>query len=282
MISTGYLHYCAKILSEMAEIIGKKEEIDRYRRMASEIRTAFNREYWNEQTANYASGNQASNAFALYMGMADGENIQRVADNLAKDVERNGFHLTTGNLCTKYLLEMLTEYGYPETAYKVATQTTYPGWGYMLANGATTLWERWEYATGDAMNSHNHPMMGSVGSWFYKYVIGITPDMHHPGFSQFVIRPVIFDELKFAEGELNTVKGLIKCAWRKQGASIHLDVTIPHNATATVYIPAKNVRSVTESGRKTSGIREITFLREEDGYAVFRVASGNYRFKSNR
>lgn len=282
MISTGYLYYCAKILSEMAGIIGKKEEATHYLKMASEIKDAFNREYWNEQVGGYASNNQASNAFALYMGMADGKNIQRVADNLAEDVKRNDYRLTTGNLCTKYLLEMLTEHGYAETAYKIAAQTAYPSWGYMLANGATTLWERWEYATGDAMNSHNHPMMGSVGSWFYMYVAGIRPDIRHPGFSEFTIRPVIFDELEFAEGELNTVKGLVGSAWRKKGASVFLDITVPHNAVATVYVPAKNATSVTESGRKAGKTKEITFLREEDGYAVFRVASGTYHFESGK
>ena len=96
------------------------------------------------------------------------------------DVKAHDYHLTTGNLCTKYLLEMLTENGYPEVAYKIATQETYPSWGFMLANGATTLWERWEYETGGAMNSHNHPMMGSVDSWFYKYVLGIRPEINGP------------------------------------------------------------------------------------------------------
>lgn len=282
MISTGYLYYCAKILSEMAGIIGKEEEATLYLKMASEIRDAFNREYWNEQIGGYASNNQASNAFALYMGMVEEKNIRRVAAHLAEDVKRNDYHLTTGNLCTKYLLEMLTEHGYAETAYKIVAQTTYPSWGFMLANGATTLWERWEYATGGAMNSHNHPMMGSVGTWFYKYVIGIHPDIRHPGFDEFVIRPVIFDELEFAEGELNTIKGLVKSAWRKKGASVYLDITIPHNAAATVYVPAKNAGIVTESGRKTGKSKEITLLKEENGYAVFRVASGNYHFKSSK
>lgn len=281
MISTGYLYHCTKILSEMADVIGKKDETARYLKLSSEIKTAFNREYWNEQTGGYASNNQASNAFALYMGLVDKKNEQRVADNLVKDVEKHDFHLTTGNLCTKYLLEMLTEHGHAEAAYRIAAQTSYPSWGFMLSKGATTLWERWEYATGDAMNSHNHPMMGSVGSWFYKYVLGIQSDFEHPGFGQFTIKPFIFKDLTFAEGELNTVKGVIKSAWKKTGGALLLDVTIPANTTAIVYVPAKNVKSLTESGRNITKIKEISLLREENGCAVLRVGSGSYHIKSS-
>ncbi|MBE0655034.1 MAG: family 78 glycoside hydrolase catalytic domain [Bacteroidales bacterium] len=279
MISTGYLYYCAKLLSDMAKIIKKDDEATHYMKLASEIASAFNREYWNEQTGGYASNNQASNAFALYMKLVPPDNVQRVVANLAENVKSHNYHLTTGNLCTKYLLETLTEYGHAETAYKIATRTTYPGWGFMLSEGATTLWERWEYATGDAMNSHNHPMMGSVDTWFYKYVLGINPDSRYPGFSQFVIKPVIFDDLTFAEGELNTVKGLVKVAWRKNSSRLNMNVSIPANTTAIVYLPAKTAKAVTENGRAISKLRELEILKEDNGYVALRAGSGNYRFE---
>jgi len=246
--------------------------------MASEIAAAFNREYWNEQSGGYASNNQASNAFALYMGLVASKNIPRVASNLAEDVKKHDYHLTTGNLCTKYLLETLTENGYAETAYKIASQTTYPGWGYMLSKGATTLWERWEYATGDAMNSHNHPMMGSLDSWFYKYVLGIQPDIQHPAFQRFVLRPVIFEELDFAEGELNTVKGLIKTSWRKQGKQLIIELTIPANTLAKLYLPAKKLNDINESGKFVTRNNEIKLLNVETGNVILEVGSGTYRF----
>ena len=178
-------------------------------------------------------------------------------DNLVADVVAHDYHLTTGNLCTKYLLEMLTEYGHKEEAFRIATQTTYPGWGFMLANGATTLWERWEYLTGDAMNSHNHPMMGSIGSWFHKYVAGISPEFDRPAYEHFTIKPYIFDELDFAEGELQTVKGTIRSAWRKKGRTLTLDVTIPAGTSATVWIP-----------------------NADGGHSAREVGSGTYQFKT--
>lgn len=281
LMSTGYLYYCSNIISQMAKILGNKGDELFYKNLADKTADAFNKKYWNEETGGYASNNQACNAFALFLGLVDKDRIPRVVGNLVADVKKHDYHLTTGNLCTKYLLEELSEYGYPEFAYKIATQVTYPGWGYMLANGATTLWERWENESGMGMNSHNHPMMGSVDSWFYKYIAGITPDSNNPGFAKFTIHPIIFNDLTFADGELNTVKGIVKSAWKKGAGSVKLDVTIPGNTTATVFVPTSNSRSITESNHKIGRNSEIKWLRTQDHYAVFEVSSGTYHFKSD-
>ena len=279
MISTGYLYLCCKLLSDMAKVLGKQEVALRYAHIADETAEAINRHYWNEETGGYASNNQASNSFALYLGIVDANHIQRVVNNLVEDVKKHDYHLTTGNLCTKYLLEMLTEYGYIDVAYKIASQTTYPSWGFMLSNGATTLWERWEFLTGDAMNSHNHPMMGSVGSWFYKYLLGIVPEFEHPGFEEFTIRPYMPQELTFAKGSLETVKGTIKVSWKKEGNILTMDITIPENTKAKVYIPVKDKKAITEGNRNISHVKEITWLTERGNNIVLLVPSGNYHFR---
>jgi alpha-L-rhamnosidase len=281
LMSTGYLYYCSRIISRMAGILGN--EIDRkfYNDLADKTSVAFNRTWWDEKTGGYASNNQACNSFALFLGIVDKDKIPMVVKNLVADVQMHDNHLTTGNLCTKYLLEMLTEYGQAETAYKIATQETYPSWGYMLANGATTLWERWEFETGGAMNSHNHPMMGSVDSWFYKYIIGILPDIEGPGFEKFTIHPYILNDLAFAEGELNTIKGKVKSAWKKEKGSVYLDITVPCNSLATVYVPSKNIKSIIEGNRNIRNRKEIKFLSLQDNYAVYQVGSGTYHFKSD-
>jgi len=247
-ISSGYLCYCAKILSQMAEVAGRPEDAEKYSKLSSEIAAAINRTYYNEQTGGYAENNQAANSFALFLGIVPEDKVAKVVENLAADVKAHDYHLTTGNLCTKYLLEQLTEHGHAEEAYKIATQTTYPGWGFMLENGATTLWERWEYLTGDAMNSHNHPMMGSVGSWFYKYVAGIQPEFDRPAFEHINIKPYVFAEMDHAEGELQTVKGKVSSSWTKKGKTLSLDVEIPAGTTATVGIPSRKGYTYQEVG----------------------------------
>jgi alpha-L-rhamnosidase len=281
LISTGYLYYCAKMLAQMASILGDEKHEAFYRGLAERTATAFNCAWWNEKTGGYGSNNQACNSFALFLGLVDKGNISRVVRNLVKDVERHDCHLTTGNLCTKYLLEVLTEYGHPELAFKIATQETYPSWGYMLANGATTLWERWENKTSGQMNSHNHPMMGSVGSWLYKYAAGILPDFSGPGFEKLTIKPFIFYELSFVEGEYHSVKGLIRSAWRKESGSVHLDLTIPANSLATVCVPTVRKESVTENNRPANEVKDVRFLRLEGKFTVFEVPAGDYHFKAD-
>ena len=155
----------------------------------------MNKHFFNKETANYATGSQGCNVFALKLGIVPEEYAQKVADNIAADVIKEDYHLTTGNIATKYLPEVLSEYGYSDIAMRLMEQTTYPSWGYMRSMGATTIWERWEYATGFAMNSHSHPMYGSVTAWFYKYLAGISAA--EAGFKKIKIRPYMPSSLTF-------------------------------------------------------------------------------------
>lgn len=280
LISTGYLSYSARILAHMSKVLGNANDQSKYEQLAKHTMDAFNKKYWDESKGGYGSNNQSCNSFALFIGAPTQQQLPRVIANLVKDVKERGYHLTTGNLCTKYLLETLTENGEIETAYKIATQTTYPGWGYMLEKGATTLWERWEYETGGSMNSHNHPMMGSVGSWLYKYITGIVPDIEHPGFEKFTLHPYIIKDLDHAEASYQSVKGEIRSAWKKTKGYLEYSVSIPANTTATVYIPTQSAKSITEGGKNIRQVKECKFLRTEGQWVVYEVGSGNYQFKS--
>ena len=130
------------------------------------------------------------------------------------------------------------------------------------------------------MNSHNHPMMGSVGSWMYKYLLGIIPDINYPGFEKFIIRPYIVKDLQFAQGEYKSVKGTIKSAWKKQNGFLELNITVPANSVAIVYIPTKQLKSITEKNKRVAGNKHFNFLRMEGDAAVFEIGSGDYSFRS--
>ncbi len=147
-------------------------------------------------------------------------------------VDLHDGHLTTGNLCTKYLLEVLTDAGRADVAYGIVTQESYPSWGYMLANGATTLWERWELETGGGMNSHNHPMLGSVGAWFYRALAGITVDPAGPGFARFSVRPHVVGDLIQARASLQTIRGLVASEWELDGDRLTMRVVVPPGSRA--------------------------------------------------
>jgi alpha-L-rhamnosidase len=262
----------------MADVLARPEDASRYRGLADKTAAAFNREYWNPATGGYASNNQASNSFALFLGLVPADQVRRVVDNLAKDVERQGYHLTTGNLCTKYVLEMLTEHGHADLAYRIVTQETYPSWGFMLANGATTLWERWEQLTGGGMNSGNHPMMGSVGSWFYKYLAGIRADPAGPGFKKILIHPFMPAGLDRAEGSYKTMYGEIRSAWRREGSRVRLEIRVPANTSATVTVPVGRGQVLKEGGQPVEQQPSIRVLEKAGGQVVLAVGSGDYRF----
>jgi alpha-L-rhamnosidase len=286
LISTGHYYYSAHLLSQMAQVLGKTADARKYADLAKSVAEAYNQRFWDKKTCGYGSNNQACNAFSLYMGLVPTERKYRVLQNLVADIDANDDHLTTGNLCTKYLLEVLSDMGRADMAFRLAAQETYPSWGYMLENGATTLWERWEKMTGGGMNSHNHPMLGSVGSWFYKYLGGITIDPAGPGFASFNIRPCAVDDLTYVRTSLITPRGRIEVAWERQNEVFTLKVTVPAGSQARVGIPKPaNVSTISEGntviwkgGIPAGMVDHIQFIDDNSNYITFLVGSGEYTF----
>jgi alpha-L-rhamnosidase len=194
--------------------------------------------------------------------------------------------MSTGIQTTHRLMLELTRNGYNDEAYRLLNLRTFPSWGFMVDQGATTIWERWDgYVKGRGfqnagMNSFNHWALGSVGEWMWRNIIGINPDEAHPAYKQFVIRPRPGGGLTWAKGTYESIRGRIASDWRIADGRFTLNVTIPANTTATVYVPTTDSKSVTESGKPADQARGVKFLRAEDGNAVFAVESGRYLFAS--
>ena len=281
LISTGYLYYDLRLMAEFAGILGCEADKEDFTGRAEYVKKAFIREFFNFEQGYAGTNSQGCNAFALYMGLVPAGREKEVAAKLAEDVISRDYHLTTGNLCTKYLPEVLTEYGYVDVAYKLLTQTTYPSWGYMIENGATTIWERWEYATTWGMNSHNHPMYASVSAWFYKYLAGISP-AEGSGFAKMIIKPYLPSELNRAAAAVSTVLGEVYSGWEKLEGETVFKLIIPAGGVAQVHIPLIG-GSVTESGQVIydGALREgdgITPLGLHEGRIVLECGSGEYCF----
>ncbi len=256
LISTACYAYSVRLLSQIAGALDRSEECAHYAALAERIQRQYHQRFWNAASGGYGSNNQACNAISLYMGLAPPQHVASVVAQLVADVvEQHDCHLTTGNICTKYLLEALTAAGRADVAYAIAAQESYPSWGYMLANGATTLWERWELATGSGMNSHNHPMLGSIGAWFYRAVAGIQADASGPGFARFDLRPHIDARLTFARATLATVRGEIESSWEVAGDTFQLIARIPVGSTARIFLPARTGAPLLEVGRHRVGAR---------------------------
>lgn len=301
LVSSFYYAYGAEILARMAEALGKKPDAEGYRNLAAEIKRAFHQKYFNPETNAYANGSQTANALALYLDIVPKDKVRAVTTNLINDiVYTHNTHLTVGFIGVKYLMELLTRLGRSDLAYELATQTTYPSWGYMIENGATTLWELWQYKTGPAMNSHNHPMLGSVGAWLYQTVAGINPDVNGVGYRRIRIEPQMARDLRWASGSVETLRGMVSCSWSRSEGMVQMEVTVPVGSEAEVHLPKLNMTNVVvkESGRVVwqkgsyqAGVPGLMGAREESQPVVFlgppwkrqtlvfQVGSGRYVFE---
>ncbi|HEY5481646.1 MAG TPA: family 78 glycoside hydrolase catalytic domain, partial [Verrucomicrobiae bacterium] len=165
LTGTGFYYFNVKLFANLARVLGKNAEAAEAEALAATIKTAFNRKFLQPGTGRYDAATQACQAFALYLGLVPVEEQERALAVLVRDIEdAHAGHLTTGIFGTKFMLHALADSGRADVAFKVVNQKTFPGWGYMLENGATTLWEHWEFS--DNTFSHNHPMFGSVSEWF--------------------------------------------------------------------------------------------------------------------
>ena len=183
---------------------------------------------------------------------------------------------------------MLTENGHADLAYQLVTQTTYPSWGYMIKEGATTLWERWEYLTDVGMNSQNHIMLGSVDAWLYRFLAGIQLALPEPGWQRIVIKPYVLGDLNFVSASVNTFKGIVSSQWTKHYDSLVFEVTIPINTSATVSVPKRGWEQVIisegetviwQNGAPAQAVAGISGGQEQDNWVTFEVGSGSYCFE---
>jgi alpha-L-rhamnosidase len=290
LVSDFYYYYDVQILSKAAQILGHADDATSYSQLSAQIQEAFNREFFDPKTGSFANGTQTANTLPLFLDMVPKDHRGSVAGNLENDVlYRHNTHVTTGFIGVKYLLPVLTELGRADLAYELAAQTTYPSWGYMVAHGATTLWELWEEKTGPGMNSHNHHMFGSVDSWFYQALAGIDVDPAQPGYSHIKIEPHVVRDLGWAGATVDTVRGRVSSSWTHSPGAITLDVAIPVNSVATVAIPKEEemteivVREgehvVWEKGHYVAGVTGVTGAHAAHGDIVFEIGSGRYEFR---
>jgi len=288
LVSTFYYYYDTKILADMARLINRQAEAQAYDRLAAEIKAAFNREFFDQKTRHYGP-TQTANALPLFIGLATDKERGSAWSELFNDlVYEHDSHLTTGIIGTKYILDVLTSTGNSDLAYDILTRTDFPSYGYMIKNGATTLWEIWQKREGPSMNSHNHPMLGSIGAWFYRALAGINIAPDSVGYKKLVIKPQMVRDLTHASGSLSTINGEVGCAWSKGDRHVKLEAVIPVGSEALIYIPVFKLRNLqlTEGGTvvfadnqlKTS-LPGIKSIEAKGGNLIIQVGSGRYSFK---
>jgi alpha-L-rhamnosidase len=283
VLGTTYYYHLLRLMARFATLLGKQGDAKDFNQLADRLAVAFTKKYYDQQSGRFSNGSQTSSVLPLAFGMVPEEDRQKVTEALVRKIEeQNQGHIGTGLIGGQWLMQVLTDNGHPEVAYGIASQKSYPSWGYMVSNGATTIWELWNGDTANpAMNSGNHLMLvGDLVTWLYENLAGIRPDPQQPGFKHIVMRPTPVGDLTYVKASHKSPYGEIVSDWKREGDRFTWSVTVPVNATATVYVPAADEASVKESDGRASETQGIKYLRMQGGAAVYEVGSGNYRFVS--
>ena len=265
-----------RIVAETAATLGKSDDAARYRKRSTEIAQVLFETCCNTQTAAYGDGSQTTAILPLAFNQVPSANRTAVLNHLVATVrDKDKGRIDTGIFGTRYLVDVLCDGGQADLAISMLTQPEYPGFGFQIANGATTLWEQWTIKGG--MNSHNHAMFAGVGASLYTRLAGITA--LKPGFEAIGIRPCLAETLTFAECSQSTVMGRVGLRWQRKENGLEMKVSIPVNTTALVSVPASGPESVTEGDKPACNAEGVKFIGLEGAYAVFEVGSGDYLFK---
>lgn len=272
---TATYYYDLTILTNIARLLGKTEDATAYEKLGAEVKTAFNAKFFNKITKQYATGSQAANAMAVYMGLVEPADKAAVVGNIVRDIHSRNNSLTAGDIGYRYLLKVLDEEGYSDIIFAMNNRSDVPGYGYQLAKGATALTESWAALPSV---SNNHLMLGHLMEWLYGGLAGIRPANDAVAFNKIDIRPEPVGDVTSAKASHLSPYGLIANEWRKTGTRFELTVTIPANTTATIYLPATTSSTITESGQSLNQHKEVTALGFDKDKARIQVGSGTYHF----
>ena len=289
LLATSYFYNNLKLMERYAKLLGKPDDGARYAKWADEVKVAFNNKFLKRDKGYYDNGSQTSCVLPLAFRLVPDDMRASVFKQLVNKLtnETKG-HVGTGLIGGQYLCRVLSDNGRADLVYKMATKKEYPGWGYMIANGATTIWELWNGNTADpTMNSGNHVMLvGDLMIWYHEYLAGISADPTQPGFKHIIMKPHPVGDLKFAKATHRSPYGLISSEWRKSGdwqrneEKFEWNIEVPANTTATVYVPAMRKKNVTESGNPLGQARGVKLLRGEGDRIVLQLGSGKYKLLS--
>ena len=280
--STAYLYFDTWIVSQAAKILGKDDDAVHYKGIAGRIRNAFNNRFLDPAKNSYATGSQTANALALYLGLVPQVRETRVLENLVQDILVGHLgHLSTGIIGTNALQQALPKYGRADVMYEIANKVTFPGWGYQVMRGATTVWETWD---GNPDCCWNMKMFCGIEKFLLGNLGGITPDK--PGYEQIGVRPCVVGDLDHVNAEVDTPRGTVQASWRREDERFVLQVTIPPNAQSLIGVPTLSFSApeISENGKVVWANGEprlpdeIRGVKEENGVVTFECGSGSYEF----
>jgi alpha-L-rhamnosidase len=287
LIAQCFFANSVQIMIKTADVLWQVDDVTHYKELLKNIKEAFVKEY-TTPNGRLVSGTQTAYVLALNFDMLPADQRAQAAERLVQNIRSYGNHLTTGFLGTPYLCDVLTRFGYPDVAYTLLMQESYPSWLYPVKMGATTIWERWNGIRPDStfepasMNSFNHYAYGAIGDWMYRTVAGINTFDRIPGYKNSFIEPHIGGGLSFASASLQTVYGKLSSGWKVESDKILYDIEIPPNTTALLFLRLTNAEDVAENGKSVQAVPEIGAVQRQNGDLELRLGSGVYHFTAKK
>lgn len=273
LFNTAYLIYLWQTYADIANVLGETEEVAKAEKVITSMQESFHGNFYDEESGYYLIPEQAYQAMPLWVGAVPEDKRHEMHTRLIDLIMKkcNG-HLDTGLPATTFLLDYLEESDSHETIYTIMNKKTYPGWGYMLEQGATTIWEQW-----DGYWSQIHSCYAGPASWFYTGLAGINPDPEHPGFEEFILKPAFVKDINFVDATYRSIRGSIESSWKRDGKNIQWEITIPANSSATVFVPCSDPKSIQFDGQQLS--QETETVRSPKGAVMqrFSLPSGTWK-----
>lgn len=284
VIATAYFAQNTRMMAEMALALGDSENAAKWKALAKEIGMAFSKAY-REQDGTIYTGTQTVYAMALGMDLLEDEEARRAtAQKFLEKLARDGNHLRTGFLGTPWLLPALSRIDRNDMAMKILLNEDYPSWGFQIAMGASTMWERWDSIRKDGnfgpveMNSFNHYAYGAVGDWMYQHLGGLQ--ILEPGYKKVRIAPLVgYGGLTESNTTILTTYGMLACSWTMKDSEFAFSVTIPVNTEAELVLPANKIDMVTEGDVPLAASKGIHIMNIKDGKLILAFGSGKYEFR---
>lgn len=271
LVTTCTYYQLANVMGKASEVLGKTDKSAEYKALAQNIKDAVNSSFLDEAAMSYDTGTQTANAYPLFLDIVPDEYRDGVLQSLVNDVIKHDYHLTTGETGMRPLLNVLSDNGYEELAYRMISADTEPGYKYFVKLGKTSLPEMW-----DGSSSQNHCILGHGDGWLYEYLAGIRNN--GTAYDKIVIDPYIPIDIRNASGSVKTQYGEVHNSWKKNGKTVEMKTTVPVGSAAEVHIPTTDISRIRENGNAVSegdGIKEI---HTNDNETIITVLSGSYEF----
>lgn len=279
LTATAFYLQDVVLFGKIAQTLGNNEEAKTYALLAADIKKSFNARFFDKTTGVYGSGSQTSYSIPLSLGLVeDWQDKKKIFENLKDSILVHNKKITAGDIGHRFLVQALAQGGASGLLYEMNNRTDLPGYGYQIKNGATALAEHWSGPTADFL-SQNHMIFGHLMEWFYSGLAGIKQRDDDSGYKNFIIDPEINgNDIDWIKSSYQSVNGVISVSWKKTGPQFNLDITIPANSNAEVFLPASSMDGVLVNGQRILAAKQIKNVRKQDGKLVLMVPSGKYKF----